>query len=75
MSFFETPGPQISCGCSWVHVGQLDGLTDLVLQALGPSPGDRELDCQGVPQVLRVLVVEVGGHDVGVMVGPDVRLV
>ena len=27
-----------------VHVGQLDGLSDLALQALGPSPGDGELD-------------------------------
>ena len=41
------------------------------LQALGPGPGNRELDSQGVPQVLRVLVVEVGGHAVCVMVGPD----
>ena len=24
-----------------VHVGDLDGLPDLALQALGPSPGDR----------------------------------
>ena len=27
----------------WVHVGKLDGLPDLALQALGPSPGDGEL--------------------------------
>ena len=38
-----------------VHVGQLDGLPDLALQALGPGPGNRELDGQGVPRVLRVL--------------------
>ena len=35
----------------WVHVGQLDGLPDLALQALGPSPGHRELDGLGVPGV------------------------
>ena len=45
-----------------VHVGQLDGLSDLALQALGPSPGDGELDGLGVPPVLRVLFREVGGH-------------
>ena len=38
-----------------VHIGDLDGLPDLALQALGPSPGDRKLDSQGVPRVLRVL--------------------
>ena len=27
-----------------VHVGDLDGLPDLALQALGPGPGDRKLD-------------------------------
>ena len=37
-----------------VHVGQLDGLPDLALQALGPSPGHRELDGLGVPGVLWV---------------------
>ena len=36
-----------------------------------PGPGNRELDGQGVPRVLWVLVVEVGGHAVGVLVGPD----
>ena len=51
-----------------IHVGQLDGLPDLALQALGPSPGDGELDSLGVPPVLRVLVGEVGGHAVGVQV-------
>ena len=39
-----------------VHVGDLDGLPDLALQALGPGPGDRKLDGQGVPHVLRVSV-------------------
>ena len=58
-----------------VHVCQLDGLPDLALQALGPGPGDRELDGQGVPRVLRVLVVEVSGHAVGVLVGSDLRRV
>ena len=38
----------------WVHVGQLDGLPDLALQALGSSPGHRELDGLGVPGVLWV---------------------
>ena len=51
-----------------VHVGQLDGLPDLALQTLGPSPGDGELDGLGVSPVLRVLVGEVGGHAVGVQV-------
>ena len=32
----------------WVHVGQLHGHSDLVLQALGPSLADRELGGQGV---------------------------
>ena len=40
----------------WVHVGQLDGLPDLALQTLGPSPGDGELDGLRVPPVLRMLV-------------------
>ena len=44
-------------------------------KALGPGPGDRELDGQGVLRVLRVLVVEVGGHAVGVLVGSDLRRV
>ena len=39
-----------------VHVGQLDGLPDLALQTLGPSPGDGELDGLRVPPVLRMLV-------------------
>ena len=58
-----------------VHVGQLDGLSDLALQALGPGLVDRELDGQGIPRVLGVLVGEVGGHAVGVSVSSDVRLV
>ena len=33
----------------WIYVGQLDSLLDLMLQALGPSPGNRELNGQGVP--------------------------
>ena len=56
-----------------VHVGQLEGFPDLALQALGPGLGDRELDGQGVPRVLRVLVVEVGSHAVGVLVGFVIR--
>ena len=51
------------------HVDQLDGISDLALQALGP--GDGELDGLGVPPVLRVLVREVGGHAVAVRVSSD----
>ena len=51
-----------------VHVGQLDGLPDLALQALWPSPGDGELDSLRVPPVLRVFIGEVGGHAVAVQV-------
>ena len=58
-----------------VHVGDLDGLPDLALQALGPSPGDRKLDGQGIPQVLWVLSREVHSHAVGVLVGSDLRRV
>ena len=58
-----------------IHVGQLDGLPDLALQALGPGLVDREFDGQRIPRVLRVLVGEVGGHAVVVIVGPDVSLV
>ena len=58
-----------------VHVGQLDGLPDLALQALGPSPGDGELDGLGVPPVLRVFIGEVDGHAVAVLVSSDLRMV
>ena len=37
----------------WVHVGQLDGLPDLALQALGSGPCDGELDGVRVPAVLQ----------------------
>ena len=46
-----------------LHVGVNDSVclgqywqADLALQALGPSPGDGELNGLGVPPVLRVLV-------------------
>ena len=55
----------------WVHVGKLDGLPDLALKALGPSPGDGELDGLGVPPVLRVVIGGVGGHAVAVRVSSD----
>ena len=51
-----------------VHVGQLDGLSDLALQALGSGLKNGELDCLRVPSVLRVFSGEVGGHAVGVEV-------
>ena len=52
----------------WIHVGQLDGLPDLALEALGPSPGNGEFDGLRVPAVLRVFSGEMGGHAVGVQV-------
>ena len=58
-----------------VHIGDLDGLPDLALQALGPSPGDRKLDSQGVPRVIWMLSGEVRSHTVGVLVSSDLRLV
>ena len=59
----------------WVYVSQLDSLPDLELPALGPGPGDRKHDGQGVPEVLRVLFSgEVSGHAVSVQVGSDLRL-
>ena len=58
-----------------VHVGQLDGLSDLALQALGPSPGHRELDGLGVPGVLWVLPGQVRGHAVGSNIAPYICLV
>ena len=57
----------------WVHVGQLDGLPDLKLQALGTGPSDRKLMAR-VPRVLWVLIVELGGQ-AGVLDGPSLRLV
>ena len=59
----------------WVHVGQLDSLPDLALQALGPSPGHRELDGLGVPGVLWVLPGQVRGHAVGGHIAPYLRVV
>ena len=59
----------------WVHVGQLDGLPDLALQALGPSPGHRELDGLGVPGVLWVLPGQVRGHAVGGHIAQYLRVV
>ena len=59
----------------WVHVGKLDSLPDLALQALGPSPGHRELDGLGVPGVLWVLPGQVSGHAVGGHVPPYLCLV
>ena len=40
----------------WVHVGKLDGLPDLALNAYWLSPGDGELVGLGVPPVLRTPV-------------------
>ena len=51
-----------------VHVGLLEGLPDLALQAFGTSPDDGELDGLRIPHVLRVPVGEVGGHAVAVQV-------
>ena len=39
-----------------VHIGDLDGLPDLALQALGPSPGDRKLDSQRVPMFYILII-------------------
>ena len=49
-----------------IHVGQLDGLPDLALEALGPGPGDGKLDGLRVPAVLRVFTGEVRGQYIGV---------
>ena len=57
----------------WVHVGQLDGLPDQSLQALGPGLGDIKLVASARGSL--EYSGEVCGHAVGVQVGPDLRLV